>query len=170
MYDIQILFMGFGHFILWVLGIFCPLQVMIEAIIVYYIILDLWSLCPMSTLVERLWNDFAKLCSWKIWNGLPSCWISLFFWRFLWRSRAKRNLHLIFLQTLHQILHESLLIFCFHLWPLWGTRKAVWRALFNADNLAAHDWTVRQPCFWEDVSTSVPFTLMKWVFRQNQEI
>lgn len=38
----------------------------------------LWSLSPMSTWVALLWNDLAKLCSWKIWNSLTSCWISFF--------------------------------------------------------------------------------------------
>ena len=32
----------------------------------------------MSTWVELLWNDWAKLCSWKIWNSLTSHWISFF--------------------------------------------------------------------------------------------
>lgn len=32
----------------------------------------------MSTWVELLWNDLAKLCSWKIWNSLTSRWISFF--------------------------------------------------------------------------------------------
>lgn len=32
----------------------------------------------MSTWVELLWNDLAKLYSWKIWNSLTSCWISFF--------------------------------------------------------------------------------------------
>lgn len=40
-----------------------------------------WLFGPLSNVsawVGLLWNDLAKLCSWKIWNSLASHWISFF--------------------------------------------------------------------------------------------
>lgn len=58
-----------------------------------------------------------------------------FFWRFLWQPQAKRNLHLIFLQTSKQIPYESLQTFFFHLWSLRGTKEAVGGVFLNFQNV-----------------------------------
>lgn len=63
----------------------------------------------MSTLVEQLWNDLAKLCSWKIWNSLTSCWISLFSGDFSDGLRPKEIytwFFFFFLQNPKQILYK----------------------------------------------------------------
>lgn len=92
----------------------------------------------MSTWVELLWNDLAKLCSWKLWNSLTSCWINFFSEDFSYGPKPKEIYTWFFCRLPSKYSVNIFRLFFFPLWSLWGPREAVGGVFFKLWKYVGH--------------------------------